>query len=491
MKINRVRGAECEAQNAGRRMRCAGCRALKQRERTLNFSLKSSSWTGLCFILFAISPSHGSRLDGSGGNVILDPQHYKRRIRETAKRIEDLNKDITKLKGSLAALRSCVEPSGESSDPSCAARRRAVANQITQTEEARSRQQRENTRAKNNLQKIQQNTSARSAVEEALANAGLSAKAKAEKTGEFLSTTTAINAAAGGYFASKCSSTNKYACVLSGLAFKQAGETDGKAKDIGNVAVKLGDGTGGKYQGGLPEEFCNANPRLCGPSSNPPSPPGSPPSPEPPVNIPCPQLAKSPGGLCQVSGPSTAGLTGGVTNGPITVTTPEGDKITVPPLPKSMLDGSHPDIKQAMKKIRSDNKALFAKADRLAEELGYGGGGALTAESSGDASPSGSPANASSSASSNPLSTALSPSAVLLELEDAPPGEKGDRTFGKGLYGQFNKKKSLTRDLAKDKAVTFGEDQIGVREDNIFLMMSRSYKAHRKDGQFIQKIEKI
>ena len=56
----------------------------------------------------------------------------------------------------------------------------------------------------------------------------------------------------------------------------------------------------------------------------------------------------------------------------------------------------------------------------------------------------------------------------------------------KNLMSQFRGRKKLKRDIVGEKSITFGEDKIGVTEDNIFLMVNKTYEEHRKANEFIE-----
>ena len=79
----------------------------------------------------------------------------------------------------------------------------------------------------------------------------------------------------------------------------------------------------------------------------------------------------------------------------------------------------------------------------------------------------------------------------VIDEDDSSNGRRGPASPYRNLLSQFNKKRKMSRDLVGEKAVTFGEDKIGVTEDNIFLMVHRAYEKHREEGEFIEEATRL
>ena len=66
--------------------------------------------------------------------------------------------------------------------------------------------------------------------------------------------------------------------------------------------------------------------------------------------------------------------------------------------------------------------------------------------------------------------------------------DKDDSLDFKSVFDQFRKNK---KNKFAGKTVTVGKDQVGVVQDNIFLMVHRRYQERRTQKQFIESQKKV
>lgn len=193
-----------------------------------------------------------------------------------------------------------------------------------------------------------------------------------------------------------------------------------------------------------------------------------------------------------------------------TLSSGQAPKVTVTPLggtpwvapipPEGSFSVNDPNIQNALKTVKGKQGPLYKEAATLASELGAGAGGMDMGSGEGDfdggvGGVGGVFGKEGPSFASSFAGGRGGPGGVE-DIED-DPGEDDDeeddggrRSPYKNLLSQFNRKKNLKRDLVGEKAVTFGEDKIGVMEDNIFLMVNRTYEKHRRHDEFIEESRK-
>ena len=179
------------------------------------------------------------------------------------------------------------------------------------------------------------------------------------------------------------------------------------------------------------------------------------------------------------------GFTGIDSNNPeLTVVGEDGGTFSPAAPPVGSFSMNDPKIKKVLGDVKKQYGPLHDQVEALSEELGMGAdsgdvGNLADSGIGGDSLFDG----------KNPGKLAAASFTGGSEIDGGTDDEDGG--FGKSspydnLTRQFNHRRGLSQDPLGNKAMTLGEDKIGVMEDNIFLMVKRSYDKHRKDDQFIE-----
>ena len=241
-----------------------------------------------------------------------------------------------------------------------------------------------------------------------------------------------------------------------------------------------------------PVDICQTNPDACNPN---PEDCATNPSLPHCTNIhPCPdgisgeecvtmtQTCPTAEGQCSYTMPTDPGAFAGNSPPSVTVNPLDGGKPWKASMDISDIDMNDPEIKKAMEELEKNQAPLHKQLAALEQELD------LPSSADGDFGLNGSISPDSDSGKSKKSGKGEGEFAGnnVYGSDDEGGSARGKKTPHKNLMSQFRGRKNLKRDIIGEKSITFGEDKIGVTEDNIFLMTNRTYEEYRKANEFIE-----